>query len=743
MRARPTFALALVLLVGCRGGLSDPTGPDDGPDGPSAEIASLSLSAPMSVLAVGQSTFVSVTALDGDGATITNPTYTLAISPDGVIDEQDDGSLEGVAEGTVSITASTGDITSEPVEIQVVMIDDLGDPSVRIEQDRLVLTPSGESTLNAEVRDGFGQRVPEPRIEWRVADGGVLSVDEEGHATAGAAGSTTVTAVYSGIESPPIDVLVADGAYLAVDWVAPSGPVAGAAELHVAVRVQTLTAGSPSAFGLPKTPSLAEVRAGDQVLGSLSASFGEARGTVSLDGLSPGAHTLTVRVEADGQTATSARLGLTVAPRADTFEVLGESEPGDQGDILMHDGVLYRVANDCQRECRTYVHRWDGTEWQAQTYRQREWDSQGDWQNPSGYTEDIRDTSNLSLPKFVGWGWPPRSARDPRLAVMDGNVGVVWSNQEARTSFNLETMPAHYWFDCYGAQWSASAGHDGAGGYELLSDSGRDYLYRLPHPDSLGNLDEYQFPAGADTTRTNDCADPQPLATDAGFAMAMLTGPVPGTDWGIEVRRWDGGAWADVAPRHAFEGAVLPELQSAITDGSGRVVAAVTAEQGESGVVRFADGAWTSIEDGSRGLRALAAAGDQVLGAGVRGGDLRVFLGDGDRWSTRGFPLEGDPWASVGEVALLVDGDTQIIAWTEGPEEGNRVLRVARWNDTLRIPGWQRLAEGPLDAEPDVRASHPRLSIDDAGHLYVLYTEHAGGDDPFVQRVLRSREPVQ
>lgn len=752
-RAAPLrVAVAWLLLAtacgSCRGGLTDPIAPGDGPDPSDAPIASLRLASSVGVLAVGQSTVLDVEARTADDRLVPDPAIAWRVDPEGVVAVEEGGAIRGEAEGTVAVTAYAGDVASDPVELRVVAVEGAGEPSVRVRPGRVVVSPGATAALTVEARDGLGQRLAEPAVEWRAADPAIATVDEEGTLRGEGEGRTTVRAVFDGVESPPVAVFVRGaGAYPAVDWVEPSGEVSARAELRVRVRVQALTVGSPSEFGVPLTASSVEVRAGDRVLGTLTPTFGEAAGTVSLEGLAPGLHALVARATVEGSTVDGPQLNLTVIEASDAFEAVGDPQPGDRGSLASVDGAMVRVANDCTRECRIHAHRWSGEAWEELSYRRREWDAVGDWRDPSGYEEDVRDSNDLSLPRFVGWGWQPRSARAPQVLAFEGQPLVVWSNEEARTSFNEESMPERYWFDCYGAHWRSDAGHDGAGGFELLTTEGADYLYALPHPDAIGDRDQYQFPAGVDATRTHECASPRALVDgDGRLVVAHLAGPVPGRQWGLEVRTWEPGpgAWATVSPRLELEGAANPELRAFVRDASGRWVAAVIAAEGPSGVHRLQDGAWTALEEGTRRLTSLAAtASGGVIGAGTAGGDMRVFLGADTRWSPLGFPLDAQPWAGVGEAAVLAADGTFYAAWTEGPSVGNRMLYVARWDEGSAT--WERLGGGPVDAEPDRRASRPSLTIDDRGHLWVLYTEHVGegADDPFVQRVLRSREPVQ
>jgi hypothetical protein len=215
--------------------------------------------------------------------------------------------------------------------------------------------------------------------------------------------------------------------------------------------------------------------------------------------------------------------------------------------------------------------------------------------------------------------------------------------------------------------------------------------------------------------------------------------------WGLEVRAWDPGprTWSAAGPRLELEGAARPTVAGATIDASGRVLVAVLSDDGPSGVYRLQDGAWLALEEGARRLAAIAATdGGGVVGAGTSGDDGRIFLGSDTRWSPLGFPLDAEPWSAVDDVTVLASEGEFYAAWVEGPTDGNRVLYVARWNEDGAT--WERLGGGPADAVVDHRAARPSLSLDESGHLWVLYTEDAGeGDDPFVQRVLRSREPVR
>jgi uncharacterized protein YjdB len=104
---RAALLAATILLTACS---SDPT---------SAPVLSVVITAPKQTIAVGESLQLTTIARDVNGLTVPNATITYTASPTSVLNVNESGLVTGVAAGTGSITAKSGNATSPPLPLTV------------------------------------------------------------------------------------------------------------------------------------------------------------------------------------------------------------------------------------------------------------------------------------------------------------------------------------------------------------------------------------------------------------------------------------------------------------------------------------------------------------------------------------------------------------------------------------------------------------------------------------------------
>lgn len=199
--ARKLLGLCL-LIAGC-------TGTDYIADPPmlAEPQPTLTISPDMAAIEVGQSQALQAIYLDEMGMSVDGVTIEWAVSNPTVATVDQSGTVSGLREGQVSITARVGDTVSEPVTIGIA-----ADPTqvalVRIaESGNVDLSPGDTSQLTTQTVNGRGETL-ERMPTWQSSDPAVATVDSLGQITAIAAGQATVTAVVEGKTSNAVQVTV-------------------------------------------------------------------------------------------------------------------------------------------------------------------------------------------------------------------------------------------------------------------------------------------------------------------------------------------------------------------------------------------------------------------------------------------------------------------------------------------------------------------------------------------------------
>jgi uncharacterized protein YjdB len=717
-------------------------------------VGSIELTANIPTLTVGQGTALSVKILDKEGNPMELVSLMWTSSDPEVATADGTGIVRAIGVGEVEISATIGDITSNTISLTVAPAPPRQDPALRISPARVGLSVGDVLPLNVEVRRGGLEEVTNELISWKVEDDSIATIDEEGHLTAVAVGSTQATATYEGVSSAPVEVLVTDTPdYYAVDVDNPTGHVNVGGALTIQASFKSYATGDKPGFGVPYQPEQVELVEGEQVLGTITPGYGLAVGEVDLSGLSDGAHDLRLRATIQGNTVLSPTFTVSkLQPVMDYWQDFAPNETlrGENARLFETADGLMLLAHTCARECSVKAYRYNDSNDRWEEIRfSREYH-----RNRDGAVEtSVNQTASLDLPVYVGWGWPSADARQIHTPnALAARPIVAFSNRDAFRSFNDEAVPDHYWFDCHVARWNDSAGQDGNGGWDLLSNEDPDYLYMLPHPSTFPE-NKQRHPQGVNAVRLEDCRHPRvALGANDTPIIAHISSVVPGTEHSVEVRQWDGNNWTDLADALDITG-FDPVLHAFVLDTNSRPVISVDGGPNNTPTIwqLGMSGSWSQIgadetERAITSLRPLQGGG--LLGGGIANGDASVYLSSGNTWLALGDILDVSPWAQVFELEVLEAGGEFFAAWVEGPAQGNRDIFVARWlADSAR---WELLGGGPVDLQIDEDASNLQIALDAQGHLLVRYTvtdieglafgEHQ--QSSYYQRVRRSSMPL-
>jgi len=169
---------------------------------------SLTLSTEEYIFTEAGATFgFTATVYDEDGNIVTDPDIEWSSSNEAVATVDEEGVVTAVAEGSATITATSGE-ASGSAEITVSLEDPPAGPSVTVIPETLVLASIGATqSLSTIVHDEDGNVVTEAEIEWSSSNEAVATVDGDGVVTAVAEGSATITAT-SGEASGTSEVTV-------------------------------------------------------------------------------------------------------------------------------------------------------------------------------------------------------------------------------------------------------------------------------------------------------------------------------------------------------------------------------------------------------------------------------------------------------------------------------------------------------------------------------------------------------
>lgn len=142
---------------------------------------------------LGQQLAFQAAAIDANGGTIPNATFTWTSSNDAVATVNAAGVVTAVADGTATITARSGN-TSGSATVTVGFVIE----TVTVEPPSATLALATQLTLAAVARDANGESVP-ATFTWATSDALVASVTNGGVVTANEFGQAVITATANGV----------------------------------------------------------------------------------------------------------------------------------------------------------------------------------------------------------------------------------------------------------------------------------------------------------------------------------------------------------------------------------------------------------------------------------------------------------------------------------------------------------------------------------------------------------------
>jgi len=144
-------------------------------------------------VSIGQQSQLDADVLDQSGVQV-NQSISWTSSNPGVASVSSTGMLQGIAGGTATITASSGNLSATTIAT----VTNVPTASVRITPSSLTLTAGSTGSLVAQALDA-GQNVLNGRIvAWTTQNASIATVSNAGLVTAVNAGSTTLTATIEG-----------------------------------------------------------------------------------------------------------------------------------------------------------------------------------------------------------------------------------------------------------------------------------------------------------------------------------------------------------------------------------------------------------------------------------------------------------------------------------------------------------------------------------------------------------------
>ena len=723
------------------------------------ELTAIAIEPPANDLEEGKRTLIKLSLLNDEGNPVSErPTMpnaagepepipvTWTFSDPSVAEMLSETVIYGLKEGTTTLTANILGVTSNSIEIKVLPAPVVDIGSVHITSDVPVLNPEESLVLEARVRAQDGHVITSPELEWHISAQSNLELDDEtGLLTALSVGEAEVWASSNGVESERITIKVSD-ALTYPDVLASPREIAATSTITLSAEFKQLNTGKAPGFGTPYVPSLVEVVDGSGVvLGTLpNTDYGKAAGDIDISMLPAGTHTLHIRAQWDGQTIQSKPITLWRQDSIDTSSIwsdlTGGRRLGSESAVPTTMGdTTYLLGISCARECNAKGWSFSDSDpkWNDFNYQRQAavWPGADDRSTTSDRTGHV---SSFHLPRFEWWGWPSPDARDVSLAKGEHDtILVAFGNKDTYKDFNQEEAPEHYWYDCYLAEWSPTAGLDGQGGYNLLSPDRQDYLYNLPTPDTI-SLGKQRNPEGMNAERIEECNAPRAIARpDGKHIVAFLSKELPGELAHIRIRQWNGSSYDNLYAPFSFNTAssMFYDVALAAED---RPVIAIHGESGDEVVRWTEDGSWEVLEL-SKGLhiRQLYNTDDgQIFAAGIAHGDLQIYRMDGSNFTPLGAPLDMIKELHVSEPALLIDNNRIVVTWVEGPQ-GSRSIYTA--HASLSSPSsWQVIGGGPLELNPDQDVYTPHIHVDAMGRVIVSYTVPAplDPDTPISSQVL-------
>ena len=170
---------------------------------PATGIATVAVAPTAVSLTVGETTGLSASARNADGAALPDRRVTWTSSEPRVASVSSEGTLTANAVGSTAVTASSdGYLATVSVTVTEAAV-----AAIAVEPSQLTLTVGAGRPLTATARDASGSPLVGRRVTWRSSNNGVVSVDADGSVSAVGPGSATVVAS-AGAASASVTVTV-------------------------------------------------------------------------------------------------------------------------------------------------------------------------------------------------------------------------------------------------------------------------------------------------------------------------------------------------------------------------------------------------------------------------------------------------------------------------------------------------------------------------------------------------------
>jgi len=197
-----------VFLAACGGDSDPPTGPG----GPPAPVASVSLSPPAPVIAMGGTLALTVTLRDAQNRPLQGRAVVWSSETPHVATVSNAGVVTAHTRGQSTITA-TSEGKSGKVIVEVTLPPPGEVASVELNLADATLEEGATLRLTATPRDQYGQEIPNLGIAWTSSDQGVAMVDALGGVTAFRVGPAQITAKVHGKQASAAITVTADHEY--------------------------------------------------------------------------------------------------------------------------------------------------------------------------------------------------------------------------------------------------------------------------------------------------------------------------------------------------------------------------------------------------------------------------------------------------------------------------------------------------------------------------------------------------
>ena len=169
----------------------------------SGSVKTVSVSPTIATINVKQQQAFSALALDSDGNQVLGQTFTWTSSATNVATIAGSGVATGVAPGSAQITASTANVSSQPVTLNVTPVI----ASVTISPTSATIAVGGTQQFTATAIDVSGN-VVQASFTWQNSNANIATINSSGLVTGVSAGTVMITATASGVTSPVATVTV-------------------------------------------------------------------------------------------------------------------------------------------------------------------------------------------------------------------------------------------------------------------------------------------------------------------------------------------------------------------------------------------------------------------------------------------------------------------------------------------------------------------------------------------------------